>query len=263
MNLTFNLFNWVTFIACLLFSYGLNQGIANKYFLVDHEKQTWRNNVENIFLMLVFGSLVFVFGNYNQTFPNIGTVMLMIMIPIVWTIFEIRFGTNTNNNYTGGSIDTLGTWDNNSRKINLTVIITTFILILAHLKLAKHYNILPKFLFFLVVEILIIIILFLTSIGENTNFNLHYWLIGWLLAFFTRFKDSTWSELGAGFALGLFIHGFSVYKNNLIFYENENENENDIYDSTNGDATWYSILIISGILLLLSFSKYTKDKFIK
>ena len=272
MNISFSLVTWVSFISTLLLSYGISQGVASKYFLVEREKFTWRNNVENVFILLVLSSLVFIFGNYNNTFPNIATVGLIIIIPIAWTMLEKKFDTKTLNEFDD--------WDSNQRKINFSLLGICLILILAHIWIAKSRGVLGIYLFYFFIAVIIVVILFLTSTSPDTkqkSFHLHHWLIGWILAFFTRFTDSTWSELGAGFALGVFVHSFSVYRDNLSFYDCKVKSyircndkgpkicESDTRDNSNDyqDSNWYSILIIAGILWLVVFGMFMKNKYSK
>ena len=271
MKLSFSLKRWLGFISCLLLAYGITQGIANNYFLVDKEKLTWRNNVENIFIVTVLATVVFVFGNYSNTFPNVATVLFILTIPIAWVFFEKYFDTVHINN--------VEDWDANQRKMNISLLIVVLVIVLAHIYIAKKRCMLIPFLFYIFLIGTVVTVLYLTSTlpdAYQKSFFLKYWLVGWLLAFFTRFKDSTWSELGAGFALGTFIYGFALYRDSMAWYECRetsyfrcNNNGPRLCEAVGdpemdyGDANWYSIIIIGGFLLLLVLGYYFRKKYIK
>jgi hypothetical protein len=271
MKLSFNLIKWMAFIATLLLSYAASQGIANKYFLIDYYKQTWRTNIQNIFMMVVLATIVFVFGNYNNTFPNIASISLIFIVPLILNMIETKFNSTTQ------QIHTINQWDNNQRKIFTAIIIISLLFLLGNTWVAKRNRVLYQYLFYMLIVLFTIIILFITSHTPDQykkSFHLHYWLIGWILALFTRFKDSTWSEIGAGFALGLFVHGFSIYKDNLSFYDcndktyirNNGEylqcigQENYDVNKDYNDANWYSIMIVSLVILIFVGMKYMKKR---
>jgi hypothetical protein len=270
--LSFKLSTWVYFISIILLSYGICQGVASKYYLVDKQKLTWRNNVENIFILLVLSSIVFVFGNYNSTFPNIGSMMLMLLVPLFLIILDKEYDTRY--------IGSFDNWDSNKRKMNVGIMVISFLIILGNLWVAKNKGIMLKYLFYFGMVLLLLITLFLTSNFVDTyqkSFVLRYWLIGWILGFFTIFKDSIWSELGSGFAFGLLIYSFSIYRDNLSFYECKEKSylrcnrvgeiicdSNSIDGSINyRDSNWYSIIIISTIFLFILGvrSRFVKNLF--
>ena len=269
MKIGFNLKKWILFIGCLLLAYGICQGVCNHYILSDQEKQTWRNNVENVFLMIVLGTVVYIFGNYDETFPNFNTILFMLSMPVAWAFFEDQYNTR--------KLDKVEDWDSNQRKLNIGLLIIVLFILLGNLYVAKRREKLLGFIFYFSLAVTIITVLFLTSSYPDSSqqrFKLHFWLVGWILAFFTRYKDSIFTEIGAGFALGLFVHGLALYRDTLQFYNCREKsyvhcNRNGPYICTNdpssgaenfGDVNWYGIIIIGGILsLFYFFNPYFRD----
>ena len=262
MNLKFEINKWFGFCGLLLLSYGISQGIGNHFFLVDEEKLTWRDNVQNIFMMLVLASSVFIFGNYQNTFPNPAFIVMLLVTPIAWTFLQRLFDTR--------HIGDVDDWSSNERKFNITLFSLVLIIFIYHMTLAKleSNKIFYSFLFYIILISVLFVVLYTTSTYADSykkTFYIQYWMVGWFVAFFTRFNTIP-SQLMAGFAIGLLVNGFSLFKDNLIFYSCREES----YYRCNGgpllcekvgdrndynDANWYSIIIISIILSLLYFLK--------
>jgi hypothetical protein len=268
MKITFELPSYLFFIFNILISYSICQGLSNKYYLNDYQKKTWRENIQTLFQIIILFTLTFIMGNYSNVYPNIATIVLILIIPISAEIIIGKYNTH--------NFEEIDEWTPEERIINYTFIGFVMFMFAGHLRLAKYTNNVRPFLGAAVVLILIIVILFSTSELTDSKkgpFRLHYWLIAWFMTFFTRYPDTTWSEIGSGVFIGLVIHSFAIYKDNFDFY---NCLTNSIYrcngvtvcDPVNqidskdyGDVNWYSITIISSVLFLfVLFYKYMSVK---
>ena len=264
MKLTFELPSYLFFIFNILISYSICQGLSNKHFLEDYEKKTWRENIQTVFQLLILCTITFIFGNYSNTYPNIATIILILIIPISIEIIIGKYNTH--------KFEEISEWTPEERIINYTFVGFVMFMFAGHLRLSRNTNNIKPFLGIVLIFISIIIILFFTSEisdSKKGTFRLHYWLVAWFMTFFTRYPDTTWSEIGSGVFIGLIIHSFAIFKDNFDFY---NCLTNSIYrcngvtvcDPVNqidskdyNDANWYSITIISSILFLfVLFYKY-------
>ena len=266
MKLTFELPSWLFFTFNIMLSFSICQGVSNKYYLNDYQKKTWRENVESLFQLICLTTLVFVFGNYSNTYPNIGTVVLMLIIPVAIQVIIGKYNVHELNEFSE--------WGTQERIINFSLIGVVFFVFVMHLGMSKKYNMTRPYLGAFLVAFILSKILFITSEIKDSkkgNFNLKHWVIAWVLAFFTRYPDSTWSELGSGIALSFVIFSFAVYKDNFNFYDCITDSTircngvkvcdpvNEISIKDYGDANWYSITIISFFLFIfVMFSKFIK-----
>jgi len=224
----------------------------------DYKLKTWRDNIESLFQLITLSTILFIFGNYSDTYPSIEVFVLIILIPIV---FEI-----TVSGYNIQSLNELSEWGTEERIINFSFIILLFIIFIAHVIIAKDKEIIIPFIGTSVFIFIIITTLFVTSKIKDSkkgSFRLHYWMLAWMLAFFTRFPGSNWSKLGSGLLIGLMVHSFAVNKDNFTFYNCLEDstircngakvcnpvNQINLEDYSN--SNWYSITIISSLILLI------------
>ncbi len=264
MKLTFDLPSWLFFTFNIMLSFSICQGVSNKYYLNDYQKKSWRENVESLFQLICLTTLVFVFGNYSNTYPNTGTVTLMLLVPVAIQVIIGKYNVHDLNEFSE--------WGPQERIINFSLIGFVFIMFAMHVRMSKKYNMTRPYISGFLVICMLITILFITSElndSKKGRFNLKHWVIGWLLAFFTRYPDSTWSEIGSGVALSFVIYSFAVYKDNFNFYDCITDSTircngvkvcdpvNQIDSKDYGDTNWYSISIISFLLtLFVLFFRY-------
>lgn len=249
-----------------MISYSICQGLSNKYYLNDYQKKTWRDNIESLFQLITLLTITFIFGNYSNTYPNIATIVLILIIPISTEIIIGKYNTH--------NFEEISEWTPEERIINFGFIGIMLFLLAGHLGLARKFNTTKPYIGTGIVITVLIILLFLTSEAKDSkkgSFRLHYWMAAWFVTFFTRFPDTTLSEIGSGVLIGLVVHSFSIYKDNFDFYNCtipsvircngvtvcEPVNQIDSKDYT--DKNWFSITIVSGVLFLfILFYKYIK-----
>lgn len=258
MQLNFNIKNWFVFISLISFSFSICQGITYQFQETLNFK-SWRDNIESLFGLLIISTITFIFGNYNNTFPNFISIFLLIITPIIWSIFH----------HSDYNLNNIQQWTNNTYLLYLSIILPISIFTLLHLKHAfhnKNYYYLFSFIFILIIIITLIYTSFNIQDTERQLFHLHHWMIGWLFSFFTRF-DLFFSHFAAGIAIGTFIHSFSIYNDNFQLYDCITKCNNKIcsYNSCEinsyydfYDSNWYIFLILSSIFLILGI--IYKDK---
>lgn len=216
----------IAYIICILISYIISQSF--NCFYDPTRCKTIRENVESVFIVFCLSILTFIFGNYSETFESPTTIInLWIVIPLLITPMVWNFVHEKSNS----DLSNISNWKNTTYILYIIVFLFLVLLIGIHFVLAKKNGILIQYSIGFTIVIVIIIILFSISSDSDDNhrdtFHLHHWMVGWLLAFFTRFNNN-YSYISAGIALGTFIHGFSIYNDSLILYDCKSPKKNFI-----------------------------------
>jgi hypothetical protein len=210
-SLTLNCFNWdkyTLFIlgACII-PYLLYRSLAEKLHLVRRNKRkTSTQHVCTIIQSIVYMTILWHFGNYEETFNN--TTFTWIIIGLVTFTFVAEICGDTHEH----TLATMHKWNN--QMISLVSIATVIIAVFGkyHVQLASSQGseFAHNYILGAIVPIFISYMMYNVAVSDKKIFHLHHVHLFYVLAFFTRFPNDI-SRIAAGLAIGCSLHGAAAY----------------------------------------------------
>ena len=209
--INFNKYRYPVFIGTLIVNYFLIRYLSQK-FQWEYRKKTSLENYQDITFLVILGTVVFVFGNYAQTFDH-------------WTVSSILITT-----FVYGWITNLPTfkvslvgWRNWTGQVWSAVIISLSVLALVFgymIKQSYNCNTLLEISIYAIIAVLWFVGLSISNHrnnlelerigGDKKPLHIHHYQWSYALAFFFSF-DSIISKIGSGIILGIFVNGLAVY----------------------------------------------------
>jgi len=183
----------------------------------ESRKKSITQHYADIFIMCMFGTVIYSFSNMSNTF-SIYTILGM---------FIGSFGISWLGSLPGFNFDLEGL--RYAAKTPLTVVFVIFTVLLASAILTinqyRKCNMMPAFFIFLSIPVLIVGLSFILAKyqnkkGEQTTFHLHHWQWSIPLIFMFRFPNDITSSLVSGIFLGIFVDGISRYGPDSIYSDN-------------------------------------------
>jgi hypothetical protein len=196
---SFNNINYGLFVITLIINY-----YFIRYF---SKKQNWElrqktnaQDLQDITVMLILGTISFTFGNYANTF-NWLTISSL-------TITSIIFTWITNIPAFKTSLVGYKNWD--IKVWILMIILLISMLLFGVYTFTDSYNChtLTQELVYLTIATVWVILMFILNRGNITH--IHHYQIAWILSFFSPF-DSVVSRIFSGIVLSIFVNGIAVY----------------------------------------------------
>ncbi len=196
---SFDAWRYAYFVVMLVAIYLIVRGVGD---VVDWDMRDKNvdQNFQDILAMLILGTLVFVFGNYANTF-SAWTAAAMVVISLVWMAIS-------NMKALESSLVSIKTW---SPEIWIAIGILASIIIsgLVYV-LWQGYG--CAVLWRLLIPAVAFVAVLVTSylLKGDATFHLHHWQIFWVLAFLAPF-DAPLAQMAGGAALGIFASAISQY----------------------------------------------------
>lgn len=179
------------------------------------EVKTISKHYSNITNLVLLSTVLYIFGNYNETWDYMMVFFTFISMFIYGYIGELSFMKNSI------SINDISRLNNNSKIVYISTLVLIIIVSLYHIKLGYDQSItkiyVPSFMIILIIYLLIPYYIYVNrEKGSNITFHPHHWLVAWILALFTRF-NTPFSKIFGAICIGVFIQGSSAYNNSGFF----------------------------------------------
>ena len=211
INNKFNQEKFITFLLSIIILYIIYYIIASKLHW-EIQIKTLSQHYQNITNLILLSTILYVFGNYNETWNFMMLFISFISMFVYGYIGEFSFLKNSI------SITDINRLNNNAKIVYTTTFLIIIIISFYHIKLSYNENIMKTYIFsFLIIIITYLIIPYYIYKNEkDITFHPHHWLIVWILALFTRF-DTFFSKLCGAICIGIFIQGSSAFNNSNFF----------------------------------------------
>lgn len=207
---SFNNSQLILFLLCILTSYILYRNFALQ--------MDWRHNIRScdqiysdISYLLFLSTVLFFFGNYNNTFDTYTVIGLLVGL--------FGFGAIGQTPYLQNNLSNMETWSSSAWIAYGIGTLIVIIIILYHVELVNDEGYTGNYVLTLLIPIMFGTLAYYTTNmkGSKIKFHPHHWFIFYALAFFTRF-DTVLSQLSAGLSIGVFVHGVSAYGADRAFF---------------------------------------------
>lgn len=199
---SFNPKMYAVFVASLIFTYVLYRHIS-KLPNWERRDKTLAVEIQDISQLIVYGTLVFVFGNYSQTFNQITFVSMIVGAIVFGWLGTIPFMKN--------SLAGFRDWSTPARVlygVGFAVIAVTIVYIVIGAQ--KCNSLLPSIMPLILPLVILLLMIASARIDKQHKIHPHHWQILWAIAFVTRFNTPLSKVLG-GISIGIFVQGISAY----------------------------------------------------
>lgn len=198
---SFDAWRYAYFVVMLVAIYLIVRGVGDSGIVDwDMRDKNVDQNFQDILALIILGTLVFVFGNYANTFSG-WTAGAMLVIALVWMVVS-------NIKALESSLVSIKTW---SPEIWAAIGILAAIIVsgLVYV-LWQGYG--CAVLWRLLIPAVAFVAILVTSylLKGDATFHLHHWMIFWTLAFLAPF-DAPLAQMAGGAALGIFASALSQY----------------------------------------------------
>lgn len=203
---SFNYKKYILFITTLIVTYILYTFIVKSGW--EGREKSIAVHIDNVNQLIVYSTVVFVFGNYSNTFDELTAVFIPFSAVIFGWIAELPFMKT--------SLTSINKWSMKTWSIFLPAFIFIILIMIYIYSISKKCNSviisLGPSIFFMIT----IFILYFTK-NKDEVVHPHHWQIGWVLSFMTRY-NSPISKILGGVFLGIFVQGISMYGPDKIIY---------------------------------------------
>lgn len=197
---------YIYFIVILIINYSLIRTF-NLLFQWENRIKKFENHLQDIFSLLIYGTLLFTYGNYAETF-DWWTIMSIFIV-------ELIFSSITNINVFKTSLASIKTWNVETWIVSSILFFIIIVIGLYILWLSKKCANIRIFFVFLLIPLCLLSLIFCFK-SETITIHIHHWQIFWLLAFFTQYNN-IFIKIVSGLCIGIFIQGISTYGPDTIF----------------------------------------------
>lgn len=169
----------------------------------EHREKSIAVNIDVVNQMILFGTVVFVFGNYSETFSILSASFIPISAVVFGALAELPFMKTSLAGYKNWSISAWAVFGS----AFIAIILSAGYIIYNSNKCGNYTT--PVAITPAIILIIMIILVILTKNKKEIS-HPHHYQIGYVLAFMTRF-NSPLSKILSGVFLGIFVQGMAMY----------------------------------------------------
>lgn len=204
---------YVAFVVTIVFLYTLIYLVAQGMGW-EHDDKKLSDHYTHVIIMGIFATVVYLFGNYNNTF-SLETIIGMFI-----GCFGIAYlGSLPGFNFSFQSLSQIGIIP----KITIGVIALLFLIVLfVTYRMYKRCDFTKFYWIFMSIPFIILAFAYLVAFmdneaGETVQVHLHHWQWAIPFLFLMRFPGSKIQALATGAFFGIFIDGIARYGSDPLF----------------------------------------------